>query len=166
MIRALRSRALGVVAAGLALAGLGACSRPFVSPILPPPHRDQIAAAYDATWRALIRALAFENVSLRAVAKDSGVVSSDEMVSPIGVFADCGRIGDDVIEGDAVVSFTVFVQPNGSGATDVQVNSKMRTQAWRRGDSGKLKSETVYVCASTGRWEANLMDSIRRLVKD
>ena len=65
-----------------------------------------------------------------------------------------------------MVSFTVFVQPNGSGATDVQVNSKMRTQAWRRGDSGKLKSETVYVCASTGRWEANLMDSIRRLVKE
>src|SRR4029450_8626867 len=112
-------------------------------------------------WKALIRALAFENVSLRAVAKDSGVISSDEMVSPIGVFADCGRIGGESLAGEAVVSFTVFVQPNGSGATDVQVNSKMRTQAWRRGDSGKLKSETVYVCASTGRWEATLMESIR-----
>src|SRR4029434_547445 len=143
MSRALRSRLMGVVAAGLALAALGACSRPFVSPILPPPHRDQIGAAYDATWKALIRALAFENVSLRAVAKDSGVISSDEMVSPIGVFADCGRIGDETLEGEAVVSFTVFVQPNGSGATDVQVNSKMRTAAWRRGDSGKPQLETV-----------------------
>jgi hypothetical protein len=166
MVRALRSRAMGVVAAGLILTGLGACARPFVSPILPPPHRDQIPAAYDATWRALIRALAFENVSLRAVAKDSGVVSSDEIVSPIGVFADCGRIGDDVLEGEAVVSFTVFAQPNGAGATDVQVNAKMRTQAWRKGDSGKLKSEVVYVCASTGRWEANLMDTVRRLVRE
>src|SRR4030095_13837575 len=166
MSRALRSRLMGVVAAGLALGGLGACSRPFVSPILPPPHRDQIGAGYDATWKALIRALAFENVSLRAGAKDSGVISSDEMVSPIGVFADCGRIGYETLQGEAVVSFTVFVQPNGSGATDVQVNSKMRTQAWRRGDSGKLKSDAVYVCASTGRWEANLMDSIRRLVKE
>ena len=64
------------------------------------------------------------------------------MVSPIGVYADCGRIGDVGIEGDAVVSFTVFAQPNGADATDVQVNAKMRTQAWRRGDSGKLKSET------------------------
>ena len=163
---ALHSGAMGIVAAALALAGLGACSRPFVSPILPPPHRDQIAASYDATWKALIRALAAENVSVRAVAKDSGVVSSDEMVSPIGVFADCGRIGNDTLEGEAVVSFTVFVQSNGSTATDVQVNSKMRTQAWRRGDSGKLKAETVYVCASTGRWEANLMDSIRRMVKE
>src|SRR4029434_9718113 len=143
MSRALRSRLMGVVAAGLALGGLGACSRPFVSPILPPSHRDQIGAAYDATWKALIRALAFENVSLRAVAKDSGVLSSDAMAAPLGVFAACGCIGDETLEGEAVVSFTVFVQPNGSGATDVQVNSKMRTQAWRRGDSGKPQLETV-----------------------
>ena len=158
--------AIRVLVAIVALLTLGACTRPFVSPILPPPHRDQIPAAYDSTWRALIRALAFENVSLRAVAKDSGVVSSDEIVSPIGVFADCGRIGDEVLEGEAVVSFTVFAQPNGASATDVQVNAKMRTQAWRKGDSGKLQSETVYVCASTGRWEANLMDTVRRLVKE
>ena len=166
MHRALRSRSAGLLVAGLALAGLGACSRPFISPIVPAPHRDQIAAAYDVTWRALIRALAGENVPLRAVAKDSGVVSSDEMVSPIGVYADCGRIGNDGLEGDAVVSFTVFVQPNGANATDVQVNSKMRTQAWRRGDSGKFKSETVYLCVSTGRWESNLLDTVRRLVRE
>lgn len=158
--------ALRVLAAGFVLLGLAACSRPFVSPILPPPHRDQITANYEATWRALIHALAYENVSLRAVAKDSGVLASDEIVSPIGVYADCGRIGDVALEGDALVSFTVFVQSNGPEATDVQINSKMRTQAWRRGDSGKLKSETVYACASTGRWEANLMDNIRRLVDE
>ncbi len=166
MLQALRSRSAGLLVAGLALAGVGACSRPFVSPIVPPPHRDQIPAAYDVTWRALIRALAGENVPLRAVARDSGVVSSDEMVSPIGVYADCGRIGNDGLEGDAVVSFTVFVQPNGASATDVQVNAKMRTQAWRRGDSGKLKSETVYLCVSTGRWESNLLDTVRRLVRE
>lgn len=156
-------RALGL---GCMLLVLGACSRPFVSPILPPPHRDQVAATYEATWRALIRALAYENVPLRAVAKDSDVLSSDEMVSPIGVYADCGRLGTVALEGDAVVSFTVFVQANGGDNTDVQVNAKMRTQAWRRGDSGKLNSDTVYVCASTGRWEANLVDTIRRFVAE
>ena len=93
-------------------------------------------------------------------------LASDEIVSPIGVYADCGRIGDVALEGDAVVSFTVFVQANGGRATDVQVNAKMRTQAWRRGDSGKLNSEMVYACASTGRWEANLVDNIRRLVDE
>jgi hypothetical protein len=158
--------ALRLFAAGCLVLALSACSRPFVSPILPPPHRDQIEAPYDATWRALIRALALDNVPLRAVAKDSGVLASDEMVSPIGVYADCGRLGNVALEGDAVVSFTVFVQANGTAKTEVQVNAKMHTQAWRRGDSGKLKSETVYVCASTGRWEANLVDNIRRLVDE
>jgi hypothetical protein len=42
----------------------------------------------------------------------------------------------------------------------------MRTQAHRRGDSGNLRSDPVYRCASTGRWEANLMDAVRRLVKE
>ena len=158
--------ALRLLAAGFLIFALAACSRPFVSPITPAPYRDQVAASYEATWRALIRALAFENVPLRAVAKDSGVLASDEIVSPIGVYADCGRIGDVALEGDAVVSFTVFVQANGGRATDVQVNAKMRTQAWRRGDSGKLNSEMVYACASTGRWEANLIDNIRRLVDE
>ena len=100
----------------------GGCSRPFVSPIPPPPFRDQIPAAYDATWRALIRALAYENVPLRAVAKDSGVLASDEILSPIGVYADCGRLGDVGLEGEATVTFTVFVQDNGQRSTDVQVN--------------------------------------------
>lgn len=151
--------------AGLALTAIGGCSRPFISPILPAPYRDQVSAPYEATWKALIRALAMENVPLRTVAKDSGVVSSDDIPSPIGVFADCGRLGATQIEGDALVTFTMFAQPNG-GATDLQVNSRMRTQAYRRGSSGKLKTDRVFECASTGRWEANLLDTVRRLVKE
>lgn len=150
----------------LAAVGLGACARAFVSPILPPPYRDRVEAPYDETWRALIRALAADNVPLRTVARDSGVISSDDIVSPIGVFADCGRLGAVALEGEALVTFTVFAHSNGSQATDLQVNAKMRTQAHRRGDSGRLRSDPVYQCASTGRWEANLLDAVRRLVRE
>ena len=155
----------------LALVGLGVgvlagCARPFVLPLPPPPYRDQVGASYDLTWRALIRALAAENVPLRTVAKDSGVISSDDIVSPIGVYADCGRLGAVPLEGEALVNFTLFVQANGAGSTDLQVNSKMRTQAYRRGDSGSLRSDRVFQCASTGRWEANLADAVRRLIKE
>jgi hypothetical protein len=152
--------------AGLALLGLAGCSRPFVLPLPEPPYKNRAVASYDATWRALIRALANENVPLRAVAKDSGVIASDDFVSPIGVYADCGRLGDVAIEGEALVAFTVFVQPNGVSGTDIQVNAKMRTQAYRRGSSGKLKSDRVFQCVSTGRFEANLADTVRRLVKE
>jgi hypothetical protein len=160
-----RSSRVRLSLAGLGLLALAGCSRPFVLPLPEPPYRDRATASYDTTWKALIRALAMENVPLRAIAKDSGVIASDDFVSPIGVYADCGRLGDVAIEGEALVAFTVFVQPNGNG-TDIQVNTKMRTQAYRRGSSGKLKSDRVFQCVSTGRFEANLADTVRRLVKE
>lgn len=151
--------ALGVIA-------LAGCSRPVISPIAPPPYRDEAAAGYDTTWRVLVRALAGDNVPLRVVAKDSGVISTDDFISPIGVYADCGRIGEVQLEGEAQGSFTLFVQPGGNGATRIQINSKMTTRAYRRGGSGRLKTDRIFQCVSTGRWEANLLDSVRELAKD
>jgi hypothetical protein len=151
--------------ASLALA-LTACARPHVSPLAPPPYRAEIAAGYERTWSALVRALARENLPLRAIARDSGVIASDDTVTPIGLWADCGSEGDDRVEGEALVSFTLFVEPNGGDATRLQVNSKMRTQAHRKGSSGKLKPMPVYPCASTGRFEATLVETVRDLVKE
>ncbi len=141
------------------------CARPYVSPLAPPPHRAEIAAGYDVAWAALVRALARENVPLRAIARDSGVIAADDFVAPIGVYADCGRIGDDLIEGEALVAFTLFAEPNGA-STRIQLNAKMRTHMHRKGSSGKLRPEPVYQCASTGRFEANLLDAVRELVKE
>ena len=156
-------RGAALLVAAIALVG---CSRVVVSPIVPPPYRDEIAASYDATWRALVRALVTENAPLRVVAKDSGVIASDDFISPIGVYTDCGRIGEALLEGEALVAFTLFVQPGRDGVTLIQVNSKMRSHAYRRGGSGGLKTDRVFDCVSTGRWEANLLDSVRRLVKE
>ncbi len=155
-------RASVVALAGLTVAG---CAGRYVSPLAPPPYRAEIDASYDRTWRAMIATLAAQNVPIRAVARDSGVIASDDMITPIGVYADCGSIGDDPIEGDAAVSYTLFATPNGDGATAVQVNSKMRTQAYRKGSSGTLRPFPRYQCASTGRFELNLVDAIRDLVK-
>jgi hypothetical protein len=157
-----RRRFVLLVWAGLACIAAGGCAS-YISPLQPPPYRDQIAAPYDVTWSALIRALVFDNVPLRAVAKDSGVIASDDIVSPIGVYADCGSMGDKPLEGEAHVTFTVFVRPNGD-TTDLQINSKMRT--FRLVKFGGLKADPNYGCVSTTRWEPNLVDSVRRLVKE
>ena len=149
----------------LALA-LTACARPHISPLAPPPYRAEIPASYDRTWTSLVRALARENLPLRAIARDSGVIASDDTVTPIGLWADCGTIGDARIEGEAIVSFTLFVEPADPSTTRVQVNSKMRTQAHRKGSSGKLKPLPVYPCASTGRFEATLLETVRDLVRE
>jgi hypothetical protein len=144
---------------------LGSCSGLYVSPLAPPPYQAEVAARYEATWSALVRALARENVPIRAIARDSGVIASDDFIAPIGVYADCGRVGSDLVEGEALVAFTLFAEPNGTW-TRVLVNSKMRTHAQRKGSSGKLRPTPVYQCASTGRFEANLLDAVRELVKE
>jgi hypothetical protein len=149
----------------IALATTG-CAGRYVSPLAPPPYRSEISGSYDRTWRAMLATLAAQNVPLRAVARDSGVIASDDFVTPIGLYADCGRLGDDPIEGEAVVSYTLFATPNGTAATAVQLNSKMHTQAYRKGTSGKLKPLPVYQCASTGRFELNFLDAVRDLVKE
>ena len=151
----------GVLALGL----LAGCGGPYVLPILPPPHRDQVFASYEKTWQALIRALAKENVPLRAVAKDSGVIASDDFLTPVGVYADCGRFGDSLVDGEALITFTLFVQAVGSNGTDVQINSRMRTH--RKGPLAMfMPFESLIQCASTGRWESNLLDTIRRMVNN
>ncbi|MEK7879951.1 MAG: hypothetical protein AAB285_08825 [candidate division NC10 bacterium] len=157
-------RRTGVISGLLGVGLLAGCGGKYIAPIAPPPHREAIPAGYDLTWRALIQALAKENVPLRAVARDSGVIASDHFVTPIGVYADCGRLGDALLEGEAVVTFTLFVQPNHAGGTELQINPKMQTRAYRKGSSGSLKRQPVFQCASTGRWEANLLDSVRRSV--
>ena len=119
-----------MVLSALALAG---CARPHVSPLAPPPYRAEIPAAYARTWSALVRAFARENLPLRAIARDSGVIASDDFVTPIGLWADCGTIGDDRLEGEALVSFTLFAEANGADSTRVQLNSKMRTQGHPQG---------------------------------
>jgi hypothetical protein len=150
----------------VSLLGLGACGAPHISPLGPPPYRAEIPAAYGRTWSAIVKALARENLPLRAIARDSGVIASDDFVTPIGFWADCGTIGGDRLEGEALVSFTLFAEANGSSSTLLQVNAKMRTQAHRKGTSGKLRPLPVYPCASTGRFEASLVDTVRELVKD
>lgn len=155
----------GSLALAVVALALGACVRPYVSPLAPPPYRTEIGAGYETTWRAIVRALARENVPLRAIARDSGVIASDDFVRPIGVYADCGSIGDERLEGEALVAFTVFAEANGP-ATRLQVNSNMRTQRHRKGGSGGLRTTPVYACASTGRFEVNLFDTVRELVRE
>jgi hypothetical protein len=149
---------------GVVLSLVG-CARPHISPLAPPPYRAEVAAGYDATWSALVRALAKQNLPLRAIARDSGVIATDDVVTPIGVYSDCGRIGDEPLEGEALVTFTVFAEADGAAGTRLQINSNMRTQGHRKGSSGKLRTDPVYACASTGRFEANLVDAVRDAVK-
>jgi len=150
--------------AALVLVAAAGCSRAYVAPVLPAAYTEQIDAPYDAVWRALVRALARENVQIRTIARDSGVIASEAVPTTIGLYADCGRFGEERVEGDAQVAFTIFVEAISSTQTAVQVNTRMRTDTYTRG-SGPPRPRAGLPCASTGRWEANLLDTVRTLLK-
>jgi hypothetical protein len=148
----------------IGIAGLWGCSKPYVAPLLPGPYTEQLDAPYDGVWRALVRVLARENVQIRAIARDSGVIASEAVPTTIGLYADCGRFGDERVEGDAQVAFTIFVQAVSATQTTVQVNTRMRADTYSRGAS-KVKPRPALDCASTGRWEANLFDTVRAALR-
>jgi hypothetical protein len=149
---------------GLGLLALAGCSRAYVAPVLPSAYTEQIEAPYEAVWRALVRALARENVQIRAIARDSGVIASEAVPTVIGLYADCGRFGSEAVEGDAQVAYTIFVQSLSDARTSVQVNTRMRSENYAKG-SGSPKPRPPLPCASTGRWEANLLDTVRALLR-
>jgi hypothetical protein len=148
----------------IGLVAFTSCSRVYVAPVLPSAYTEQIEAPYDAVWRALVRALARENVQIRAIARDSGVIASEAVPTTIGLYADCGRFGDERVQGDAQVAFTIFVEALSSTQTAVQVNTRMHADTYTRG-SGPPKPRPALACASTGRWEANLLDTVRVLLR-
>jgi hypothetical protein len=160
----MRSRGGLLGLAALALVAAAGCSRADVAPVLPAAYTEQIDAPYDVVWRALVRALARENVQVRTIARDSGVIASEAVPTTIGLYADCGRFGEERVEGDAQVAFTIFVEAISSTQTAVQVNTRMRTDTYTRG-SGPPKPRSGLPCASTGRWEANLLDTVRTLIR-
>jgi hypothetical protein len=157
------SRAPALIGA-IGLVAFAGCSRVYVAPVLPSAYMEQIEAPYDAVWRALVRALARENVQIRAIARDSGVIASEAVPTTIGLYADCGRFGEERVQGDAQVAFTIFVEAVSTTQTAVQVNTRMRTDTYTRG-SGPPKPRSGLPCASTGRWEANLLDTVRVLLR-
>ena len=156
-------RGVGGLLLIVALAGV-ACSRPYVAPLLPGPYMEQIEAPYEQVWRALVRVLARENVQVGAIARDSGIIASEAVPTPIGLYADCGRFGGERVAGDAHVAFTIFVEAVSTTQTAVQVNPRMRTETYALG-SGRAKPRPPLACASTGRWEANLFDTLRALLR-
>lgn len=143
---------------------LAGCGRPYVAPIPAGPYIERIEAPYDAVWDALVRALALENVQIRAIARDSGVIASEVVPTIIGLYADCGRFGGAQVEGDAQVAYTIFVRAVSPRETSVQVNTRMRTEHYARGP-GRARARPPLPCASTGRWEANLLDTVRALLR-
>jgi hypothetical protein len=92
------------------------------------------------------------------------VIASEAVPTTIGPYADCGRFGDSLVEGDAQVAYTIFVQPLSASQTAVQVNTRMRTEL-RAGERQAWLARLPLPAPPPGGGEANLLGHVRALLR-
>jgi hypothetical protein len=110
----------------------------------------------DAVWERVVETFASENLSIKTIEKDSGIIAADRMFgSPIGGggtilnWADCGKGGLAIALSQAA-DLNVFVRPV-AGGTSVTVNTRFQ-------ETRKLMDTVATVqCVSTGNLEERLL---------
>jgi len=118
-----------------------------------------ITASYDAVWDAVIAYFASNNISVKTIAKDSGVIYAEKaLFTNDGAYADCGKpdmISKVLSDSEA---FNVYVK-RGDGKQVVSVNATF-TEVRRTGIT--TDAPIVHMeCTSTGRFEREFLQSIR-----
>lgn len=108
--------------------------------------------SYDQVWEDLVSFFATNNIPIKNIAKDSGVIYA-ESTSFDDSYADCGEPGIMAVVGRKA-NFNVFVKRSGSKPV-VTVNTDFRES--RSFDT----AVTTVQCNSKGVIEARLLDSVK-----
>ena len=108
---------------------------------------------YDQVWEDLVSFFASNNIPIKNIAKDSGVIYA-ESTRFDDSYADCGKPGIMAVVGRKA-NFNVFVNRSGAKPA-VSVNTDFTE--FRRFDT----AQTTVQCNSKGIIEARLLDSVRQ----
>lgn len=124
-----------------------------------------ISRDYDTVWSAVSEFFTSNNIQIKTIEKDSGVVYAERINQAprtpgmIGDVANCGNPGLETAYNQAV-QLNVFAKSQG-GATRMTVNATMSEMRCSRGVLGGLDCHTV-ACNSTGRLETSLIEFVRK----
>lgn len=115
-------------------------------------NRSTINNTYDKTWSKVIEYFASNNIPIKNVAKDSGIISAEKIQFPDS-YADCGTGLGRIISKTG--TFNVFVSQE-EGIQKVMVNSdfNLSYQSEWDGSINQVK------CNSTGKIEAEILSYI------
>lgn len=144
---------IGRSAAVLAAALLAGC----VTPPKPTAFDNSvtISRSKDAVWESLIGYFTANNIQVKTIEKDSGVIYAERMAfdTGIGDLADCGKSAFEVDVG-STVGLNVFARSISASVTEVTVNAQFQVA---RMFDGQTRS---YPCLSKGRLEAEILAAI------
>lgn len=112
------------------------------------------AKSKDEVWEKVISHFATNNIPIKTVEKDSGIIYAENLRFTPGQFADCGSSAlEPPISG--LVRMNVFVRPVSTDTTEMTVNSDFEETR----QFGQYPPTTVK-CNSTGALERQVFDSV------
>ncbi len=115
-------------------------------------------ASFDDVWEGVISYFAENNISIKTLEKDSGLVVAENDHFPAGEltkYADCGT-NSMVTNAYATGKINVFIRAVGPDTTKIQTNAKFIQTAQSSWD----RSTIVTPCNSKGTLEQAVLDSI------
>jgi hypothetical protein len=145
---------VGIIGIALAMA-LSACSTPPASHSVT--RSKTYPLAKDAVWESLMAWFTTNQLAIKTIEKDSGVVYAERIYATADAFsgADCGK--DEMAPPfERIGQFNVFVHPVDAANTQVTVNSTFiehRRSAW----DGSIITAG---CVSTGALENSILTAI------
>lgn len=115
-------------------------------------------ASFDSVWDAVIAYFATQNIPIKTIAKDSGVIFAETTAldSASSGFADCGKADIGVVIVANYARFNVYVK-RGEARQAVSVNA---TFAQTRNNNLRHVSGLNFDCTSTGKLETTMLQSI------
>lgn len=111
----------------------------------------------DEVWRKIIQFFSENNIQVRTIEKDSGIVYAEATrISPgeLSSYADCGSFPFEVVV-SGTVRLNIFADESEEG-TKVSVNTDFKSERSNIGDG----SRSVGVCNSMGTLEKTILDYI------
>ncbi len=120
-----------------------------------------VNASFAKTWQNATEWFANNNVPIKNIVKDSGLIATDYQLGTDSSYLDCGTVGTYEAFGDKKVNLNVIVKALTSTTTSVRANvfgTGTITRADLYGNS--VGAPKAIDCVSTGKLESDLFDAL------
>ncbi len=108
---------------------------------------------FDAVWSAVIKFFATNNIPIKTIEKDSGIIYAEPQIFP-EEWIDCGKPYMLEVFGETEGSFNVFVNEDENDVS-VQITTAFSVSVWIGNDFKENR-----ICYSTGAFEKSLLDYV------
>jgi hypothetical protein len=110
-------------------------------------------ASYDQIWEPLTRFFAGQNIPLKTIAKDSGVIYAETLTFD-DTYADCGTPPFPWVAGGRIMQLNVFISRYEGGVTATVTTTFDETRRY----STMIQ---VFTCNSKGKIESAVLDALQ-----